>query len=96
MHRTNALPAGVTCYRQLGPFDEESLPAGLLREHRLKQDVWGVLTMLDGTIGFRWDDAEGGKVELAAPASMVIPPTVPHHLHVSGPFALTIEFHRRP
>ncbi len=96
IQRPDTLPADAAGYRHLGPFDQDSLPAGLLREHRLKEDVWGVLTMLDGVIGFCWDDAEGGGVELAAPASLIIPPTIAHHLEVRGPFALAIEFHRRP
>ena len=91
-----ALPAGAACYKRIGPFDEDSLPAGLLREHRLKDDVWGVLTIVDGAIGLAWDDAEGGEIELAARSKLVIPPAVPHHLTVRGPFSLTIEFHRQP
>ncbi len=47
-----------------------------------------MLTLLSGTIGFNWDDAEGGESELVAPASIVIPPTVPHHVEMRGPFTL--------
>jgi len=95
-HRADRLPADATCYRRIGPFDQDSLPAGLLREHQLKEDVWGLLTMVDGIIGFTWDDAEGGTIQLAAPDSMVIPPAVLHHVEMRGPFTLTIEFHRQP
>ena len=94
--RFETLPAGAACYKRIGPFSEDSLPAGILREHRLKDDVWGVLTIVDGAIGFTWDDAEGGEIELAARSRLVIPPAVPHHLTVRGPFSLTIEFHRQP
>jgi len=94
--RRPELPADAVSYRRIGPFDEHSLPAGLLREHQLKDDVWGVLTLFDGKISFTWDDDHGGSVDLAAPASMIIPPAVPHHVEVRGPFTLTIDFHRRP
>ena len=94
--RPDTLPADAASYRRIGPFDQDSLPAGLLREHQLKEDVWGVLTLLEGEIGFSWDDAEGGESELVAPASIVIPPTVPHHVEMRGPFTLTLEFHRQP
>jgi tellurite resistance-related uncharacterized protein len=96
MPKNFALPSDAACYRQIGPFNQDSLPAGLLAEHRLKEGVWGVLTVLDGAIGFSWDDADGGKVEIAAPASIVIPPTVPHHIDIRGPFILRIGFHRQP
>ena len=90
------LPAGVTCYWQSGRLDQGNLPAGLTREHRLKEGTWGMLTLRSGSIQFVWDDTEGGTVELAAPGRMVIPPTVPHHLVLGGPFKLEIEFYRRP
>ena len=94
--RASELPVGATCYWRSGLLDERSLPAGLQREHRLKEGTWGVLTLLSGSTGFTWDDDEGGTVELSAPARMIIPPTVPHHVDVRGPFTLEIEFHREP
>lgn len=92
--RPGVVPPGASCYRRIGPFDQHSLPAGLLREHRLKEDVWGVVTMLSGSIQFIWDDAAGGAVELATPDSLVIPPDAPHHVAATGPFVLEIEFYR--
>ena len=94
--RAKALPADATRYWQSRQFDQRSLPAGLTREHRLKEGTWGILTLLSGTIGFNWDDSEGGTIELSAPARIVIPPIVPHHLKIRGPFTLTIDFHRQP
>ena len=93
--RANMLPADAVCYWQSGELDQNSLPAGLTREHRLKEGTWGLLTLLSGSIGFNWDDADGGPVELSAPARMVIPPTVPHHVDARGPFTLQIEFYRQ-
>lgn len=94
--RAKELPVDSTRYWQSGEFDQRSLPAGLTREHRLKEGTWGLLTLLSGTIGFNWDDSEGGRVKLTAPARIVIPPTVPHHVNVGGPFTLEIEFYRQP
>lgn len=94
--RPGVLPPGAVCYRRIGPFDQHSLPAGLLREHQLKEDVWGVVTMLAGSIGFTWDDARGGTIDFRAPESLTIPPAVPHHVTATGPFTLEIEFYRLP
>lgn len=92
--RPAALPADVHCYRVVGPFDEGSLPEGLTREHRLKPDVWGLLTLSQGSVTFVWDDDLGGETELQAPSTFVVPPEVPHHLRLAGPFELTVGFHR--
>ena len=64
--RGPALPALAAPYRTIGPFDSDTIPAGLLRRHDLKPGVWGVLTVAFGTIRFCWDDEAGGERELAA------------------------------
>lgn len=46
------LPSGTNCYRHLGPFNEVSIPRGLLAENRLKPDVWAVLAVEAGAIMF--------------------------------------------
>ncbi len=54
--RASELPVGATCYWRSGLLDERSLPAGLQREHRLKEGTWAVLTLLSGSTDFTWDD----------------------------------------
>lgn len=48
-------------YRSIGPFDSETLPKGLLREHRLKPGSWARLSVHSGSVNFHWDDVSGGK-----------------------------------
>jgi tellurite resistance-related uncharacterized protein len=89
-----ALPPGSEPYRTIGPFDAQSLPQGLRKEHRLKQGAWGLLVLTAGSLRFAWDDEAGGAEDLAAPASLVVPPQVLHHVEGEGPFELTITFYR--
>ncbi len=89
------LPRGLSAYRKIGPFDAGNLPAGLLREHRLKEGTWARLTMLEGEIGFVWDDADsdGAVTVLAAGDRLHVPPIILHHLEVrEESFRLEIEF----
>jgi tellurite resistance-related uncharacterized protein len=88
------LPLGSTAYRMIGPFDAQTLPAGLRAEHRLKEGAWGLLALTHGSIRFVWDDEQGGVDELVAPVQFVVPPQVLHHVEGDGPFELTIAFHR--
>lgn len=88
------MPPGFAAYRTIGPFDAASLPAGLRAEHRLKPGAWALLSLTHGTLRFVWDDAEGGSQDLAAPATLVVPEQVPHHVEGDGPFTVTIAFHR--
>lgn len=88
-------PATLETYRTIGPFDTAGLPAGLLREHRLKEGTWAHLTVRSGRIGFAWDDASsGGEVfVLGKGESIDVPPRVPHHLEVQGEdFQIEIAF----
>lgn len=92
--RPQTLPPGAVLYKTVGPFDADSLPDGLKRAHRLKAGAWGLLTLQKGEIAFVWDDADGGEILLSAPATIVVPPEIPHHLRLAGPFRLSIGFHR--
>ena len=92
--RPGVLPPGAACYRRIGPFDRQNLPSGLLHEHQLKEGVWGVVTLVSGSMHFIWDDVDGGELVISAPDSLVIPPETPHHVAANGDFSLEIEFYR--
>lgn len=94
--RGPALPPGSAPYRHLGPFDAAAIPAGLLRRHDLKPDVWGMVTVETGAIRFCWDDEQGGGRLLVAGDTMLVPPTVPHHLEVDGKVGIRIAFWAPP
>lgn len=87
-----ALPDGAECYKTIGPFLQADIPAGLLREHSLKAGVWGVLTLIEGRLRFVWDDDSGAFEELHAPARIIVPPTVHHHLDKLRDAVIAIEF----
>lgn len=89
-----ALPDGAECYKTIGPFLQADIPAGLLREHSLKPGVWGVLTLIEGRLRFVWDDGSGVYEDLRAPARIIVPPTVLHHLDELADAVITIEFFR--
>jgi tellurite resistance-related uncharacterized protein len=91
--RPTRLPEGVEAYRTIGPFDAATLPAGLRRTHDLKAGTWGVVRLEQGSLGFVWEDAAGGRDDLTAPAEAVIPPQVPHHVEGDA-FRLSITFYR--
>jgi tellurite resistance-related uncharacterized protein len=91
--RPTLLPEGVAPYRTIGPFDAATLPAGLRRTHDLKEGTWGTVSISAGCLGFVWEDEQGGRMELAAPSEIVVPPQVPHHVEGED-FRLTITFHR--
>lgn len=87
-----ARPPGFALVRRIGPFDAASLPMGLLANHSLKPGTWGWLQLTSGGIRLVWERRPNQKVDLVAPASVLIPPEAPHHLEVDGPFTVEISF----
>lgn len=74
------LPDGLRVVRTAGPFDAESLPAGLRRDHRVADGVWGCLRVLDGAVGFRMATVPPLDVRLHAGDAQPIPPSVLHRV----------------
>lgn len=93
---SDEMPSGLRLVRTSPVFDEESVPAGLLGEHRVAAGVWGRLVVRSGALRFVFDgDGDGPPAQtVAAGASIVIPPERIHHLELLGPVTFVIEFHR--
>ncbi|WP_283418345.1 DUF1971 domain-containing protein [Sphingopyxis sp. Geo48] len=86
------LPVQARPYRTIGPFDADSIPAGLWLQHELKAGVWGLLSVEEGNIRFCWDDQRGGERLLSAGETILIPPAAPHHLEREGPVIIALTF----
>ena len=86
------LPAGLHTARTAGPFDADTVPAGLRAAHRVAEGTWGLLRVLDGTVGITLDTQPATVRRLAAGDEQAIPPLVPHHLEVDAPVALVVDF----
>ncbi len=89
------LPLGLELARVTDEIDETSVPAGLLRAHRIGSGVWGRLVVRSGEIRFVFEDVDS-PVVLRAGDRQVIPPGRRHHVELVGPVRFVVEFHRRP
>lgn len=86
------LPSGLQLARTAGPFDADSLPAGLRRTHLVAAHTWGLLRVLEGALVFEVETAVPAVVPLAAGEQCAIPPGVPHALRIDGPVRLEVDF----
>ena len=92
---TYTLPDGVVCYRTLGPWTESEIPVGLLKQHQLKAGSWGKLSVLSGSIEFCWDDVISAEPNrLPKGQRLIIPPTIMHHLQITGQVVLDLHFYK--
>ncbi|MBL8930409.1 MAG: DUF1971 domain-containing protein [Kineosporiaceae bacterium] len=93
MANVGALPPGLEVVRVTPTFDENTVPAGLLAAHQVAAGVWGRLVVLAGTVRFVFEH-DGATHDLTAGDTVAIPPERPHHLELTGPVQLAVEFHR--
>jgi tellurite resistance-related uncharacterized protein len=91
---SHGLPEGVELQRVSDEFTATTVPAGLLRAHRLAPGVWGVLRVRKGTVRFVAEAANGHVVELRAGDHHVIEPEALHHVEPDDDACFVIEFHR--
>ncbi len=90
------LPERLVLQRTTQEFDLASVPAGLLRSHRLAAGVWGVLRVRAGSLDFVWEDERDAAavVELGPGESIVVPPEAPHRVVLGDHARFVVEFHR--
>ncbi|WP_299619008.1 DUF1971 domain-containing protein [Pelagibius sp.] len=89
----NTLPPSVKAYHRTAVFTETTVPKGLLQDHRTKQGVWGVITVLSGRL--RYTVPSTGEVRvLEAGRPGIVEPTVAHRVKPLGPVEFFVEFHR--
>ena len=85
-------PEGLTLVRTAGPFDADTLPAGLRRDHRVASRTWGRLRVADGEVTFVVETDPPGRHPLIRGQEIAIPPDLPHRLEGDGPFTLSVDF----
>lgn len=88
-------PDGLVAYRRTPEFDEQTLPAGLKREHATKRGVWGRIHVVAGVMRYKASTPIGRSFRLAAPASGIVVPEVPHCVAPEGAVRFYVEFWRK-
>ena len=95
MTSENEIPAGYVLARTTPVFDQDSVPAGLLKAHRVATGVWGLAVVETGTLDFTFED-EGSTSTHGPGESVVIPPDRLHHVAPVGEVTFRVEFYREP
>lgn len=86
------LPDGLSLARTAGPFTADTLPAALLRDHRVPERTWGLVRLLQGDVVVELATDPPITTRLTAGQQQPLPPGVAHHLRVDGPFVVAVDF----
>ena len=86
------MPEGLRVTRSVGPFNADTLPGGLRRNHRVADGMWGLLRVINGTVGFWMATDPPLDVHLAAGEQQAIPPMVDHRVVPEETMEIVLEF----
>jgi tellurite resistance-related uncharacterized protein len=92
-HVMDVPPASIP-YKCTPVFNENTLPAGLRREHRTKAGVWGVIRVIEGRVRFQVLDPASERLLEPGRPGLVLPDT-PHLVEPLGPMLMQVEFYDR-
>ena len=90
------LPGDLEVTRTAGPFDQDTIPPALRKDHVVGEGRWGRLRVVEGNVGFVMATEPPMELRLSAGDHQAIPPGVTHHLVVEGPAVVAVDFLVRP
>lgn len=81
-------------YKSTPVFDEDTLPAGLRKEHRTKAGVWGIIRILRGEVRYRVLDPFSETILDPDHPGLVLPDQ-PHLVEPLGAMQMKVEFYEQ-
>ena len=88
------LPASVKPYKKTAVFTENTIPAGLLKDHTTAEGVWGLIHILSGELGYQISGEKEGGYILNQKLPGIVEPKVKHHIKAIAAVKFYIEFNR--
>lgn len=85
-------PDGLRLARSSPAWDEQSMPTGLRRAHRLGASTWGRIVVQEGRLRFAMSSEPPLEVELGPGTAQAIPPDVEHEVRPLGSVRFRVEF----
>ncbi len=90
------MPVDFVAYKRTAQFDETTVPAGLLRDHRTKRGVWARIHVIEGQLRYTVEPPLAREEILERGREGVVVAEVPHRVAPIGAVKFFVEFHRRP
>lgn len=88
------LPTNVTAYQKTPTFNQDSVPAGLLKAHQTKVGTWGSIVIVSGALLYRILEPSQEEIELSPSYFGVVEPEVLHEVEPLGAVEFYVEFYR--
>ena len=76
------------------PFDQHSVPAGLLKAHQTKAGTWAKIVIVSGKLSYRILEPECEEWVLSSENHGVVEPTILHEVAPLGEVQFYLDFYR--
>lgn len=86
------LPKNLSSYSRTPVFTRATIPKGLLRRHRTKENTWGKIVVLEGQLLYRILEPQLEEIELSSDKYGVVEPAVAHEVEPIGHVRFYVEF----
>lgn len=88
------LPPEVNPYKKTPIFDEETIPKGLLADHRTLAGVWGRIVVLEGELTYTIKGEPDETLILNHKTDGVVEPQVIHFVRPNGKVKFFVQFYK--
>lgn len=88
------LPENVEPYHRTPEFNEDSVPKGLLKEHKTKDSVWGEINVLEGELEYTINEPEVEVLVLNPERKGVVEPAMLHEVKPLGKVRFYVQFYK--
>lgn len=89
------LPDGFVSYKRTPVFTEETVPAGLKKDHSTRTGIWAKIIVIEGKLRYRVD-ALGTDMEISQDKLGIVVPEVLHSVEPLGTVRFFVEFYKMP
>jgi tellurite resistance-related uncharacterized protein len=90
------MPAGAVLAGSTPTMTEETIVPGILANHMAPKGKCGLLVVEEGACRFVWEDDVDSPLDCDPDHPVVIFPERFHHVVLTGPVKLRVEFHTLP
>ncbi len=90
------IPVKAQAYKKTPEFNEDTIPAGLLKAHQTKEGTWGKINVSEGELLYRILEPVVEEIVLSPDKFGVVEPTVLHEVTPLGKVSFHVEFFREP
>ena len=88
------LPADVAHYKTTPEFTQDTVPAGLQRNHTTAAGVWGRIVVREGSLRYVIEEPDMEEHLLGPGTPGIVEPQIAHHVVIDRPVRFCVEFHR--